>query len=179
MIVCCWIKHLKFNVNSSYIFGFLNFYIVSFFLMSQVFKVRISECPSFWVKYYGNPNLIETLWGNRYYSRNATGRFAFVIEDGRLSCAVWSEVLNIIWTNSYLNIKIPIIAVYVASAQKLHLQPLSLHHFLKLNFKVGKPQAPRRMWCPSLPSQLHQQPLSFRYRKCSSVFILGYSCFTT
>jgi hypothetical protein len=57
MIVCCWIKNLKSNVNSTYIFGFLNFYIVPFFLMSQVFKVWISECPSFLVKYYGNPSL--------------------------------------------------------------------------------------------------------------------------
>jgi hypothetical protein len=59
MIVYCWIKNLKFNVNSIYIFGFLNFCIVPFFLMSQVFKVRISECPSFWVKYYGDP-IIES-----------------------------------------------------------------------------------------------------------------------
>jgi hypothetical protein len=25
--------------------------------MSQVFKVWISECPSFWVKHYGNPSI--------------------------------------------------------------------------------------------------------------------------
>jgi hypothetical protein len=35
----CLLLNLKFNVSSSYIFGFLNLYIVSFFLMSQVFKV--------------------------------------------------------------------------------------------------------------------------------------------
>jgi hypothetical protein len=56
MIVCCWIENLKFNANSSYIFfGFLNFYVVPFFLMSQVFEVWISECPSFWVKHFENP----------------------------------------------------------------------------------------------------------------------------
>jgi hypothetical protein len=54
MIICSWIKNLKFNVNSSYIFGFLNFYIVPFLLMSQVFKVWISECRSFLVTHYGN-----------------------------------------------------------------------------------------------------------------------------
>jgi hypothetical protein len=58
---CCWIKNVKFNVNSSYIFGFLNFYVVPFFLMSQIFKVWISECPSFWVKHYGSPKIIKWL----------------------------------------------------------------------------------------------------------------------
>jgi hypothetical protein len=50
------VNRINVNVNSN-IFGFINFYIVPFFLMSQVFKVRISECPSLWVKHYGNPTL--------------------------------------------------------------------------------------------------------------------------